>query len=91
LLVTGQVSRIVVNDLDPAIYAFWRAVVAEPAEFADRIRHVDLTVDEWEKQRASYLSADRDDYQRLGFATFYLNRTNRSGVLNGGPIGGKDR
>ena len=27
----------------------------------------------------------------LGFATFYLNRTNRSGALNGGPIGGLDQ
>ncbi|MGC3997498.1 MAG: DNA adenine methylase [Anaeromyxobacter sp.] len=29
---------------------------------------------------------------RLGFATFYLNRCNRSGIIvNGGPIGGKDQ
>ena len=25
LLITGQVERIVINDLDPAIYAFWIA------------------------------------------------------------------
>jgi DNA adenine methylase len=28
------------------------------------------------------------DELELGFATFYLNRTNRSGILNANPIGG---
>ncbi|MFT4234335.1 MAG: DNA adenine methylase [Microbacterium sp.] len=91
LLVSGQVERIVINDLDPAVYAFWRAVVDQPQEFTQRLRDVDLTVDEWEKQRVTYDTADRGDHLELGFATFFLNRTNRSGVLNGGPIGGKDQ
>jgi DNA adenine methylase len=91
LLVTGQVRRIVINDLDPAIYAFWKSLVESPAEFAQMIREARLSVDEWEKQRDAYLNSPRDDYMRLGFATFYLNRTNRSGVLNGGPIGGMDQ
>ena len=51
----------------------------------DRIRHVPLDVSEWRRQREVYLSADIGDLASLGFATFYLNRTNRSGVLNGGP------
>lgn len=89
LLITGQVSRIALNDLDPAIYAFWNAVVRAPESFADRIRDARLDVTEWEKQRSIYQNADRDDHLELGFATFYLNRTNRSGALNGGPIGGK--
>ena len=91
LLVSGQVTDIVINDLDPAVYAFWRAVVNEPDEFSRLVRTVDLTVEEWEKQRHIYDTVPRDDILRLGFATFYLNRTNRSGVLNGGPIGGKDQ
>lgn len=91
LLVSGQVASIAINDLDPAVYAFWRSVVDEPDEFSRRVRAVDLTVKEWEKQREIYDTASRDDLLRLGFATFYLNRTNRSGVLNGGPIGGKDQ
>ena len=91
LLVSGQVESIAINDLDPAVYAFWRSVVDDPDEFSRRVRAVDLTVKEWEKQREIYDTASRDDLLRLGFATFYLNRTNRSGVLNGGPIGGKDQ
>jgi DNA adenine methylase len=91
LLLTGAVRRIVVNDLDPAVYAFWRSVVKTPDEFAQRTREARLTVKEWKHQKHIYTSADRTDYLPLGFATFYLNRTNRSGVLNGGPIGGLDQ
>lgn len=91
LLVSGQVSNIAINDLDPAVYAFWRAVVDEPQAFSELVRTVDLTVEEWERQRDIYDNSPRDELLSLGFATFYLNRTNRSGVLNGGPIGGKDQ
>jgi len=91
LLITGQVRKIVINDLDPAIYAFWRAVVDSSPDFVKMIREAELSVDEWRRQREVYHTADRRDYLSLGFATFYLNRTNRSGVLNGGPIGGLDQ
>lgn len=91
LLVSGQVRSIAINDLDPAVFAFWNAVVNRPTEFTKLLNTVELSVDEWERQRSTYLTAERDDYLTLGFATFYLNRTNRSGVLNGGPIGGKDQ
>ncbi|MFE7726047.1 DNA adenine methylase [Streptomyces anthocyanicus] len=91
LLVTDQVRRIVINDLDPAVYAFWRATKEDAAAISRMIHEVDLTVSEWSRQKEIFLSAPRDDYLKLGFATFYLNRTNRSGVLNGGPIGGMDQ
>ncbi|MFD6493996.1 DNA adenine methylase [Streptomyces sp. NPDC060188] len=91
LLVTGQVRRIVINDLDPAIFAFWKAIATEPLAMTQMLNEVDITVAEWSRQKDIYLNAARDDYLTLGFATFFLNRTNRSGVLNGGPIGGMDQ
>jgi len=91
LLITGQVQRIVINDLDPCVYAFWRAAVEHGDEMATRTKNAQLTVKEWKQQKVIYEGADRDDYLTLGFAFFYLNRTNRSGVLNGGPIGGLDQ
>jgi len=91
LLVTGQVERIEINDLDPAIAAFWSTVVHEPDFLAHQIRKAKLNVREWQKQKAIYREADASNPTTLGFATFYLNRTNRSGVLNGGPIGGLDQ
>ena len=91
LLVTGQVERVVINDLDPAIYAFWSTLVADPNGLIARIRNIKLSVAEWKRQREVYLACDLSDLESLGFATFYLNRTNRSGVLNAGPIGGLDQ
>ncbi len=91
LLVTGQIERVVINDLDPAIYAFWRTLVDDPHWLISMIENVELSVAEWERQRAIFASGDISDIEALGFATFYLNRTNRSGVLNGGPIGGLDQ
>lgn len=91
LLVTGQVQRIVINDFDPAIYAFWHAIVHETVAFSRLIDNAKLDMREWSRQREAYHTAARDDYLRLGYATFYLNRTNRSGSLNGGVIGGQNQ
>lgn len=91
LLVSGQVDRIAINDLDPAVYAFWATIQSEPGWLIEQIHKTKLDVNEWRKQREIYQSADIDRQAELGFATFYLNRTNRSGVLNGGPIGGLDQ
>lgn len=91
LLVSGQVAKVVINDLDPAIYAFWKTLVDQPDFMIDRVRKVPLNVKEWRTQKDVYATGGDGDVAKLGFATFYLNRTNRSGVLNGGPIGGLDQ
>lgn len=91
LLITGQVERVVINDLDPAIFAFWQLLVTEPDYLREKIRTAKLDTKEWARQRQIYLTADKDHVRTLGYATFYLNRTNRSGVLNAGPIGGHDQ
>lgn len=91
LLVTGQVERVVINDLDPAIYAFWALLVSDPEKLIHKVKHVKLSVKEWRQQKKIYVARGDGDNEALGFATFYLNRTNRSGVLNGGPIGGLDQ
>lgn len=91
LLREGIVSEVHLNDLDPAIAAFWRAVLGESERFAEAIMSVPLNIKEWKRQRGIYQEgwSDTGDSFDYGFATFYLNRCNRSGVLSGaGPIGG---
>ena len=94
LLREDVVSEVHLNDLDPAIAAFWRAVLDQPERFAEAIMEVPLNIKEWKRQRDIYqggieAASDLFDY---GFATFYLNRCNRSGVLSGaGPIGGYEQ
>jgi len=88
LLRQDIVQQLVINDIDPAVYCFWASVVGEPERFAGMILDTPLDVEEWRRQKAVYRAADESDPLTLGFAFFYLNRTNRSGILNAGPIGG---
>ncbi len=89
LLREGLVRELVINDIDPAVHAFWRVVIDSNDEFVKRVRSVPLTIEEWKRQREIYRSGEAGDPMALGFAFFYLNRTNRSGVLNAGVIGGQ--
>ena len=90
LLEKGIVIDIVIYDLDKGIYSFWRAILTETDRFVNDIRNVELTIDEWNRQREIIDDCSRYSYE-LGFATFYLNRTNRSGIIKGGVIGGTEQ
>ena len=88
LLLGGTVDKIIINDYDKAIYSFWRAVITEPNRFIQTIVQTPVTIEEWRRQKEIY-SIDNKKYSfELGFAAFFLNRTNRSGILTAGPIGG---
>lgn len=91
LLFHEYVSRIHINDVSRPIHAFWKAVLDHTDGLCKLVRDTQLTVKAWDKQRR-ILEHQRDhDTLALGFATFFLNRTNRSGILNGGIIGGRDQ
>ena len=91
LLITGVVRRVVVNDISPQVFDFWTCVVGHTEELCRRIRDVPLTVEEWDRQKAVFARAAESSTLDLGFSCFYLNRTNRSGILNGGLIGGRSQ
>lgn len=88
LLLQGDVSKVVLNDFDPAVYSIWDAVVYHPEELCSYIANVPLDMDHWYAAREVY-RASGDPSLELGKAAFFLNRTNRSGILTGGVIGGK--
>lgn len=88
LLLEGRISQLVINDLDPAIFAFWKSILTDTDAFLDRIRNTPLTVPEWRRQKEIYQTRGLESMLDLGFAFFYLNRTNRSGILKAGIIGG---
>lgn len=93
LLTDGVVDQIHLNDINAGIAAFWRTITtAEGAgAFAETITTTPVTLDEWHRQRAIYQASEPGNDLELGFATFYLNRTNRSGILDARPIGGLDQ
>lgn len=89
LLSTGLVERISLNDVDEAIWAFWVSALTHNREMCRLVETATLTIDEWYRQREIWRAKDTSDLLALGFATFYLNRTNRSGIIEGaGPVGG---
>lgn len=88
LLLNDYVSAIWLNDLDPSIYAFWTSVLTETDALCKRIENTPVTIAEWEKQKLVRASSSASTLDR-GFATFFLNRTNRSGIIHGGVIGGR--
>ena len=89
LLLEGVVSELRLNDLDARIHAFWQAALDEHDRFVDMIMTVELSLDEWRRQRDICLHPNLHDTFDLGFAAFYLNRCNRSGILlSSAPIGG---
>lgn len=95
LLIEGDVERIIINDADPSIYSFWISCLTKNEEFCELLINTKVTVDVWQQQKEIYQSLREDaiqgkeyDKMALGFATFFLNRTNRSGIIKGGVIGG---
>ena len=91
LLFSKHASRIKINDIDRSIYAFWHSVLNETDALCRMISDTPVTMDVWQAQHELQKHKDEVDLLELGFSTFFLNRTNRSGILNGGVIGGKNQ
>lgn len=89
LLYLEETHRIYINDADPAIYDFWWTLITRSQSFLDMLSKTRVSIAEWRRQRDVYRGSGRVSRLRRGFAVFYLNRCNRSGIImNGGPIGG---
>lgn len=89
LLMSEYVSHVHINDFSRPVYAFWRSVLTYTDRLCQMIRDTPLTVAAWDAQKRVINAPSAHDLLTLGFATFYLNRTNRSGILNAGIIGGR--
>jgi len=91
VLFEGYASHIHINDLNRSVYAFWHSVLFETESLCRRIRETPVTVDEWHHQQAIQERASEVPLLDLGFSTFFMNRTNRSGIITGGMIGGNNQ
>lgn len=91
LLIKGDVSRIYLNDLDKSIYSFWYSILNYTDKFVEKIVSTEITIKEWYIQKMIYEQSGSISILERGFATFFLNRTNRSGIIQAGPIGGKEQ
>lgn len=89
LLYNGYCQNIHINDFDVAVFNFWTAVTQDTDNFLQLLYNTEVSIDEWFKQREILEDPENHTQLEHGFATFFLNRTNRSGILKGGVIGGK--
>ena len=84
LLLGKEVEHIIINDIDRSIYSIWKLILSDNDELASFIQGVPLTIDEWRKQKEIVThQTDYDDCE-LGLASFFMNRTNVSGIISGG-------
>ena len=91
LLFDEYASTVTINDFDRSIYAFWHSVRNKNDRFCQEIKNTPINMKTWEKQKKIQSNKKRASLFRLGFSTFYLNRTNVSGIIKGGVIGGQDQ
>lgn len=92
LLLSNHVENVILNDYDKAIYSFWHAIIYDTKRFIAKINEIPINMISWREQREIYQTNNEKPHLGydfdLGFATFFLNRTNRAGIITGGPIGG---
>ncbi len=88
LMFLEYVRCIHINDIDRSIYAFWHSAVHDTENFLRKLNDTPVDLENWRRAKEVYAHADDASLLDLGFATFFMNRTNRSGILNGGLIGG---
>lgn len=91
LLFHEYVSEVYINDISRPVYAFWKSTLDHTENLLRLIQDTPLTVRAWDRQKRVLTHPSEHDDLSLGFAMFFLNRTNRSGILNGGIIGGRDQ
>lgn len=90
LLLDGQVRRIYINDANIAIFSFWKYAINESERFIDKIEKTCIDLQNWQYYHNFIKNTQQPSFE-LGFAAFFLSRTNRSGILTAGPIGGKSQ
>lgn len=88
LLMDEYVSEVYLNDLNPSIYSFWWAVLNQSNELISWLKNIEITIDNWQYYKHIQRKYKTADPLELAKSTFFLNRTNVSGVLSGGVIGG---
>lgn len=91
LLFHEYVTHIYINDISPSVGAFWRCALTRTDELCARIKDTKVSMATWRRQRAIQANVEAWSELDVGFSTFFLNRTNRSGILDGGVIGGKNQ
>lgn len=88
LLIEGYVKKVSINDKDRSLYAFWHSIKYESEELCNLIDTTEITIENWYLQKEIQKKKETASLLELGYSTLFLNRTNRSGIIKAGVIGG---
>lgn len=91
LVIQEFVQQIHINDIDRSIWSFWDSVLNNTDALCSLIYDTPVTLETWTRMREIQQNKEQEDPLTLGFSTFFLNRTNRSGIISAGVIGGKNQ
>ncbi len=91
LLFNEFVNKIYINDLDKSIYLFWKSVLEHNLLFCDWLEDIEVNLENWFYYKSILQNPGGFSDLEIAKSTFYLNRTNISGVIKGGIIGGQSQ
>ncbi|EPB4501074.1 DNA adenine methylase [Yersinia enterocolitica] len=91
LLLSGLIDKLYLNDINPGISGFWLSLKKNPDALIKMVENEPVTIEAWHHWRKVYFSNEEYSPLEKGFSAFFLNRTNRSGMLHAGPIGGREQ
>lgn len=89
LFFNGIASELYLNDIDRSIWALWYSILNDTNQLINRIINIPINMDEWYAQKLVQDNKKTADVLDLAVSTLFLNRTNRSGIIKAGVIGGK--
>lgn len=85
------VEELYLNDIDRSIWALWYSILNDTENLIERIKEISINMDEWYLQKDIQKNKNTAGVLELAVSTIYLNRTNRSGIIKAGVIGGKNQ
>jgi len=91
LMLNGDIKKFIINDYDRHIYSFWKSVFSHTKKLIKKINETEITIEQWHIQKDIYNKPKGHSVLDIGFSTLFLNRTNFSGILMSGPIGGYEQ
>jgi DNA adenine methylase len=94
LLRLGFIDRAVLVERDPLVYAFWHSVFNETDALCAAVEACPVTLETWHalqpiREVDNPRKAGLYSSLQLGLAGLFFNRTNFSGIIGAGPIGGQ--
>ena len=91
LLFKQDVQELHLNDIDISIASLWYCILNDTDKLLKKVYDVNVSMEEWRRQKLIQDSKETADTLELAFSTLFLNRTNHSGIIKGGVMGGKNQ